>query len=147
MEYLKKMMTTFIYALAGTTIAATIFITIFASNSSLRFYLLWQIIGMSLACACGNLIYFSKGVLGKKQMKVRIALHYLYINVMVIGGGLLWEWLTPSFIAEVIVMFLLIVAVYVSIMLITFRQEKRTAELLNRRLKKLYPSEEEKEDK
>jgi hypothetical protein len=146
-EFLKKIMFTFIYILAGITISASIFITIFIPDILFSIHLLWQIIGMSAVCSCGNFIYLSRNDLGKQQMKLRIILHYLYINVVVLTGAFLWEWLIPGYTIQILVMFLLIAAVYSAITIITFRQEERTAEKLNIRLRKMNSAEAEKEYK
>lgn len=141
MEFLKKIIVTFIYILAGITMSATIFITLFIPDALLSIHLLWQIIGMSAACACGNFIYLSRNDMGKHQMKLRIIFHYLYTNVVVLSGAFLWEWLFPGYTMRLLVMFLLIAAVYSTIMLISFQQQKKTADYMNMKLKKNYYTE------
>lgn len=147
MDTLKKLFQTFAYVMAGTTISTAIFITIFVPEHKFSILLVWEIIALSAVCALGNFIYYYKEVLSKEQMKHRIICHYIYINIVVIGGGYLWGWLTPGLISEFLVMFLLVAAVYISVTITIFRQEKKTADSLNRRLRKYYPQEEEEDIK
>lgn len=136
---------TFAYVTTGIIISTSIFITIFVPGLRFTILLLWQIIAMSAVCAFGNLIYYYKEVLSKGQMRVRIACHYLYINLVVLSGSFLWGWLTPGLIPEFLLMLLLIAVVYVIITFVIFRQEMKIAESINRELRKRYSSQEEDE--
>ncbi|MHB8128207.1 MAG: DUF3021 family protein [Mobilitalea sp.] len=143
MDHIKSTVQTFFYILAGVTISSAIFITIFIPNITFSIDLLWQFIIMAAVCSFGNFIFLSKSELSKKQMKIRTICHYLFVNIVVLGGAFLWKWLTSG-IPQIIVMFLLIAIVYASITIGTFRKEEKIAENLNRRLHKIYSSEEEK---
>lgn len=136
MNFIKDLIHTFIYILAGITICTAIFITIFLPNAQLTYHLFWQIIGMSAVCAIGNLIYYSKKEPSKSFMIFRIIIHYLYINVVVLSGSILLDWVQPERIWQIIAMLLLIATLYFIIMLFAFRQEAETAENLNNRLRK-----------
>lgn len=146
METVKKLLQTFAYVLAGTTLCTALFITIFIPNEDLNISLLWQMIIVSAICSLGNLVYYYKRVLSKRQMRFRIICHYLYINAVVMGSGYLFEWMTPGLILEFLVMLLLIAVVYVIIAMVTFRQEAKVAEILNRQLRKQFPQQEEEEE-
>lgn len=143
MNYLKNIAHTFIYILAGITINTAIFITLFELDAILGVDLLWQIIGMSAVCSLGNLSYYSTKELSKNQMKLRIICHYLYVNVVVALGAYLMDWFSSGLIPQFPVMLLMIAVVYILIMVLTSRKEEKTAENLNKRLRKYYPSEEE----
>jgi hypothetical protein len=140
-----KIVQTFAYVIAGITISASIFITLFVPGLRFTILLLWQIIIMSAVCALGNLIYYYKEVLSKRQMRIRIICHYIYINLVVLSGSFLWGWLTPGLIPEFLLMLLLIAIVYVIITFVSFRQEMKIAESINRELRKRYSSQEEDE--
>lgn len=146
MDTMKKIIQTFAYTVAGITISTALFITIFLPKIALDVMLMWQIIVMSAICAMGNLIYHTRKALSKKQMIVRIICHYLYINFIVFGGALLWEWLTPGLIPEFLVMLLLVAVVYAIITIVCFHQEEKTAKNLNRQLHKHFPELEEEDE-
>lgn len=145
MELFKKLFRTFVETVTGITISATVFISIFARHWEFTIQLLWQIIAMAAVCSLGNLIFYSKKEYGKRQMKIRMACHYLYINSIVFGGAILLRWLNPVF-SQVLVMLLLSVIVYFGIMTVNLRREKKTAEVLNKQLKKLNAGEDEKSE-
>lgn len=136
MNFIKNLIRTFIYILAGITICTAIFITIFLPNAQLTYHLFWQIIGMSAVCTIGSLIYYSKKEPSKSFMAFRILIHYLYINIVVLSGSIFLEWVQPEKIWEMIAMLILISIVYFCIMLALFRQEEKTAKDLNKRLRK-----------
>lgn len=133
MEVIKSMFRVFTYVTVGITISAAIFLTIFAPGSVVPYYLLWQILCMAAVSAIGNLIYLSKKELSKHQMIFRSICHYLYINLVVLGGASLWGWFRVQAM-QIIVMFSLLILVYAIITVITFRNEKCMAKNLNLRL-------------
>lgn len=143
MDLVKRIINTFAYIMTGISFSTAIFITVFIPKLKFDISLIWEIVAMSAVCALGNMIYYYKRDLTKKQMKLRIIIHYLYINAVVFGGSFLWEWLTPGLIPEFLVMLLLVTVVYVIITVVTIRQEVKIAENLNRRLRKQYPIKEE----
>lgn len=146
MDLWKKMIQMFqVFAdvVAGTTISAAFFISVFNPDWKFAIIFLWQIIAIAAACALGNLFYYIGKIPSKKQMRFRIICHYVYIIFVVIGGGYLFDWLTPGDILEFIVMLLLVTVVYVIITAVSICQGKRMAENLNRELQRRYPSREE----
>lgn len=146
MDRLKSIVQTFVYIMAGITISTALFITLLIPEATLSVVLLWEIIAMSAVCSLGNFIYYYKAVLNKKQMKYRILCHYLYINVVVFVGAYCWNWISPGLLPEFIVMLILIAAVYAAVMKAIFRQDAKTAENLNRQLRKHYPPKEDDEN-
>lgn len=144
MQLLRDAIKVFIYALAGTTISATLFITIFMPDANLTYLLLWQFICMAAVCACGNLIYLSKKELSVPQMKIRNICHYLYICFVVLGGAFLFGWFKPGNIPQIMAIFLLNAGVYAYVSMTMFRKEERMAKDLNLRLRKINKEEEEK---
>lgn len=145
MNLLSGMSKTFVYVMTGITISTAVFITIFHKEASFSILLLWQIILMSILSALGDAIYYAKKELSKQQMKFRIICHYLYINIIVLGGAFCFGWLKDKIIPEALVMLLMIALVYLFIMIYRFHYEEKMAENLNRRLRKYYPSEEDKD--
>jgi Protein of unknown function (DUF3021). len=129
--------------MAGATINTAIFITVFNKDLSLTVDILWQIIVLAAVCSLGNLMYHYHRVLSKRQMKIRMVCHYVYINIVMIGGGFLCGWLSIDYLPEIVVMFVMVAVVYIIIMTVNFHQEEKIAENLNRQLRKRFPSGEE----
>lgn len=142
MSLIKSMLQVFIYVTAGNTIGATIFLTLFGRDYRLSYGFLWQIVVIAAACAFGNLIFWSNKELSKKQMKFRYVIHYLYNSLAVIGGAFIWGWIVPGQTGYIIFLFVLFTIVFLCIRTTMFNNDKKTAEDLNKKLKK-YNVEEE----
>ena len=146
METLKKLFVTFVSVIAGTTISTASFLSIFGRDVQFSVVLLWQIIGMSVVCTFGNVMYLSKHEISKNQMKLRLIIHYLYINMIVIGGAFLFGWLEPGYIPQLIVILTLIAVVYLGVTILGNQMEEKTAENMNKLLRKMNSSEKEKDE-
>lgn len=145
METLNKYLRTFFLVLSGCTISSTIFITIFVRDLEFNVVLLWEIIVMAAICTLGNLIYFSRSEISKKQMKVRMILHYFYINTVVLGCAFLFGWIAAGYFVQFLVILILIAAVYFGVMSVNFQKEEKAAENMNKVLRKLNLEEKERD--
>jgi amino acid transporter len=145
-EMLKKMVLTFFLTVVGIIFSTTVFLTIFYPEIHLYLGLLWQIIMMSFVCTLGNLIFYSKYEISKRQMMIRKTLHFLYINAIVIGGAFLWSWVTPGILTEFFTLLIMIELVYAVVMMINIWKEKKDAEAMNKRLSQLNSEDEKKEN-
>lgn len=141
MELLKKTILTFALVIAGITVSSTIFLTIFVPEVQLGIMILWEIIIMSAVCSLGNLLFYSRREISKKKLRIRMIIHYIYINAVVLSGAFIWEWITPGYILQLIVIMILIAAVYAAVMLVNISKEIKIAEDLNKRLNKLNTGE------
>lgn len=141
MEYIKGIIKTFIYVLSGIVISAAVFISIVIPEAQLDVRILWQIIIMAAVCTLGSTIYYSKWEYSKRQMKIRIVIHYLYTNLVVLGGAILWDWIDAQVIAEVIFLMFLVAVVFIGVCLVMSRKEEKVAEILNQQLSKFHEEE------
>ena len=146
MENAKKVIQTFFYVLSGSIISTAIFMTIFLKDLYFNVEVIWQVIVMSLITSLGTLIYHSKREISKKQMRLRVIIHYAYINIIVLGCAVMWQWVNINRISQIITMVLLIAGVYFSVTTTMFSNEKRIAEKINQRLRSRYPAEDKKEE-
>lgn len=142
MKTLKKIIQIFFYVLAGSIICTAIFMTIFLPKLYFTVEVIWQVILVSAIASCGSLIFYSRHEISKKQMMLRFIIHYIYINTVVLGGAFLLEWVNARSMPQVITMVLLIAVVYFSITTSTFNDEKKMADNINQKLRKVYPEEE-----
>lgn len=147
MEMLKKLLKAFVQNLAGIMISTAIFISIFVKGYKFQIILLWQIIVISAVCAFGILIFFSKREFTKKQMRIRLIIHYLYINVVVLSGAYIFEWINPDYIIQSFAIMVLIAAVYLSVDIIDMMIGKRTAKIMNKQLNNINAEHETEEKK
>lgn len=145
MENVKKIIQTFFYVLSGSIISTAVFMTIFLRDLYFNVEVIWQVILMAAITSLGTLIYRSKKEISKKRMRLRLIIHYTYINVVVLGCAVLWEWVNIHRISQIITMVLLVGGVYFSVTTAMFNNEKRIAENINQRLRTKYPEEEKQE--
>ncbi len=141
----KLIFQTMIYVLGGSVISAAIFITVFYPGVQLTVALLWQLIFMSFISSIGTLAFVSKKEIGKKQMKLRQRVHFVYINFIVLLTAILCGWVDVSRILELVFMILLVILVYFVVTFIMFKKSEKEAESMNKRLRKIYPEEEKEE--
>ncbi len=142
MSLIRSMIRTFIYVTAGDTIGAAIFISLFNRDYQFSYGFLWQLIAVAAVCSLGNIIYYSRKELSKRQMKIRHVLHYLYNNLTVVGGGLIFQWIGLDQIQFVIFLSVLFAVIYTCISAAMFRSDEKTAQDLNKKLRK-YNEEDE----
>lgn len=143
---IKSILNTFTYISTGVLIGSAIYIKIFWNRPQLTGDILWQILSVSLLCSLGNLLYFdNKFELDKKNFKkrflIRLIVHYLYINCIVIGLGLIYEWFYLYRVDMMISIVIMIFIIFVLIWSTNFLRDKELAEQLNEKLKEYYKKE------
>ncbi len=141
MESVRRIIQTFFYVLSGSIISTAIFMTIFLRDLYFNVEVIWQVIVMAAITSLGTLIYRSKREMSKKQMRLRVILHYTYINVVVLGFAIMWQWVNINRLSQIIILVLLVAGVYFSVTTAMFSNEKRIAESINQRLRSKYPME------
>jgi hypothetical protein len=146
MAWLKNIIITFCYVLAGSTICATIFITQFWPKETQMITILIQLIGLSILGSAGNLIFYSKRELSKKKMKVRTIIHYIYVYLSVLSCAYLFGWIVPGNLKQTLVMLIMICCVNLSVSYALKKKEDKTAEIINRKLSKMNLIEKENQD-
>lgn len=147
LQKLKSILSTFTYVTTGVLFCSAFFIQIFGDGITLSVDILWQILSISFLCSLGNLLYFSKGSdrkggLEKKQLLVRAIIHYFYINIIVIGSGLFFEWFYWYRVDMMVTMFFMILIIYLAIWVINYKKDKMLADRINEKLKEQYKGEE-----
>lgn len=131
---LKEIARTYAYVVLGVEIAVAVFISIFTPEADLSVALLWQVLVCSFVCVFGNLLWWTAKQLSGSQIVIRIVLHYLYINVVVFGSALLFDWIDSDSPTMIISMFLMILVVFIVVFIAIRHRDKRVSELMNRRL-------------
>lgn len=137
MYKLKELIFTFTCITTGTTLAVAIFISIFWKNTMLEASILWQILGTSLVCSFGYLIPY-KEEKTKRFSYLFMAIHYVYINVIVLGCGFFFEWYLITDLAMVFSMCFLIAVIYIAITYFIHLYQKKDTEVMNERLHEYY---------
>lgn len=131
---IKTVLYTFAFVTTCVLFATAFFTTIFNGESGeVGTDTLWQILGVSALCSVGSLIYPEHEV-GKKAVAVLKTVHYIYVNVVVLGCGIWFGWFQADSISMVVVMVLMIGVIFLGVSAVMWKSAKNTATLLNERL-------------
>lgn len=114
--------------------ATAIFTSVISHADSLKPMILWQIPVVSLLCALGCLIYPWDVIMTKKETGIRIFLHYLYINAVVMISGWLFDWYNVKSMKSVLYMVISIVVIFVVVSAISWSREAAEAKRMNEKL-------------
>ncbi|MBD5478040.1 MAG: DUF3021 domain-containing protein [Lachnospiraceae bacterium] len=134
MKKIADMFNTFVYVVTAVVFGSAVYITIFWGDSTLGVKLLWEILLVSFLCSLGTLIYPEKTV-SKKVIWLLRTLHYVLVNVVVLGCGIWFEWFYADNLLMVLGMLFLIAVIFVTASFILWKRAAHTAELMNERLK------------
>lgn len=138
MKWINKIRNTFFCFACVTTCVVFVtaaYITIFWGEISLEVDILWQILFVSLLCSIAVMFYPGREVSTKTAMLIMI-LHYLEVNVIVMGFGLWFEWFDPDNLPMVLGMLFVIALVFALISAIMWTKNKRIAAQINEKLQK-----------
>jgi hypothetical protein len=130
---IKEILNTFTYVTTSVVLGSAIFIKIFWGDPILSVDILWQILSVPFLCCMGNYFYSQK-VLSKRQLIVHTVLHYIYINIVVIGSGIYFRWFDWKRIDMIGSMILMIAIIFGAIWIINRERDKKLAEKLNKKL-------------
>lgn len=117
-------------------IASAVYITLLWKGSiDSGGVLLWQIIIVSALCAVCSFFYQNDN-LSKKGEIIRTLGTYVYIHIVVLTGGFLFEWFLITDWKMVVAMEVTIIVVYAFIKVIYFNTSRRSAKEMNALLEK-----------
>lgn len=126
----------FIFACVTTCVvlATAIYTSIFWPQRELGTKILWEILSVSFLCSLGVCIYPEKEV-SSRRMLLMVILHYIEVNIVVLGFGIWFEWFYVDNLAMVLGMLLLIAVIFLLVSVICWKRTAHMAELMNEQLK------------
>lgn len=130
---IKATLYTFVCVTTCIVFAAAIFNTVFFPGSYMETEMLWQILIISVLCSLGTMIYPDHEVTKKKAVFLTV-LHYIIVNIVVFGGGILFGWFYAANPAMVLTMLLLIAVIYFLVSAVMWKRAADTAVLMNEKL-------------
>lgn len=126
--------------------AVALFTTVINPADSMSPATLWQILLVSFLCTLGSLIHPWRRTPGKIEMGIRILLHYLWVNLIVLGAGLRFCWYRTDHLSSVLSMELSITVIFVIATVIEMTKSFREAKRMNEKLKEYIENKENRED-
>ena len=136
-EKLKMLMDIFGKVTFGVLIAAAVFISVFGGfDAQISVKILWQILAVSAVCSVPVLMFDSDASkeLSKKGMFARQLLYFIFVNIVVLGLGKLFEWFSFQNFSMVLFMEVLIIAVYAVVNTISYLSDRADAQSMNEKL-------------
>lgn len=125
--------------------AVALFTTVIHPEDSLDPDTLWEILLVSFLCTLGSLIHPWKRTPGKTEMGIRMVLHYVWVNLIVLGAGLWFHWYGTEHLWSVISMEISITVIFLIVSAIEMTRSSREAKRMNERLKEYMEQKEKRE--
>ena len=116
-------------------IAVAVFTGIINPIERIEAVILWQIPAVSAVITLTTLIYPWDTSLGKKEIAVRTVVHYMLVNMIVLGAGAVFDWYAPGNVGSVIAMVVAIAVIYALVSGLSWRHSARDAKRMNEKLK------------
>ena len=136
-EKMKLLLDIFGKITAGVLMAAAAYITIFwGTEAKISAMILWQVLIVSAVCSVPVLLFAADNgkELSKRGMFVRQLLYFLFVNVVVLGLGSLFDWFEFRNVSMVLVMEAMIIAVYVLVNVVSYLSDRAAAQNMNEKL-------------
>lgn len=137
-DLLKFMFRAYFVITTGATLSMYICCLLFNPHGNFSPTDIGGILLVALISDLSFLIFYSNKDLSKKQMIIRFFIHIPILLVILLYFAQLFKWVNIKSFAQVIVFSILVLSVYISTILISFLQDKKTANKLNDSLKKRY---------
>ncbi len=129
-----ELLLTFCMVTTGSVFVCAVYNKIFWSgNTFLDGDILWQLLALAFVCSLGNFFHPYREI-SRRREAFNKGLHYVYINVVVLGSGYWFGWMDIENIFMLAVMVAGILAVFVTVSFVIWRLHKRESENLNRKL-------------
>lgn len=96
--------------------------------------ILWQLLALAFVCSLGNFIHPYREI-SRRRASIDKGLHYVYINVVVLGSGYLFGWIDIKNVFMLAAMVFGISAVFAVVSYVIWRLHARESENLNRKLR------------
>ena len=122
-----SMVTTFVM------IAVAMFTTVFFPTDAITPAVLWQIPAVSMLCTLVSLIYPNRSM-SRPERWIRILVHYLYINAIVLVAGVFFEWYHVSNLQSVFFMVFTVTIVFAIVSVLSWNKASKDAKQMNEKL-------------
>lgn len=138
-DTVKLVITHFFIISTGVLFIISLSNLLFDGNEPLKPELPWQILLTGLLTALPSLLFSFKKEPTKKQFQLRVAIHFIVIETIVMTEGILFEWY-EDFISA-LVLFFVILAVYIFVWVYSYFMNIHLARDINAALKRFNEDE------
>lgn len=135
---LQSMLNIFVKITTAVICVTAVYIQLFwGQDTDLTVNVLWQILTVSFLCTIGSSIFPCDGEqeISKRSMLLRTLFCFIFVNVVVLGCGFLFEWFYLSNLKMLLGMEAAIIIVFAAVSSADFYRQYKAAEQMNRRLR------------
>lgn len=134
MKKIRFLVQIFTMVMTGVVFAVAVFTLVINPVETVATKLFWQMPLVSALCTLTSLIYPWNREMGKEEIIVRTLIHYILINVIVLGGGAFFRWYDPSHAGHIAAMILAITLIFGVVTAISWRKSAADAARMNEKL-------------
>ena len=134
MRKIRFLLRTFTMVLTGVVFAVGVFTMIINPTETVETKLFWQMPLVSALCALTSLIYPWDREMSKTEVIVKTLIHYVLVNMIVLGGGAFFDWYNPCQFHNIAAMMLSIVLIFAVVTVISWRKSAVDAARMNEKL-------------
>lgn len=139
-ELIKNMIRSYFVIVTGITASLYVFCLLVNPDAVFSLSDIGRILLMALVSDLPYAIFLSHRELGKKQMLVRMIIHYIVLSAILLYFAFLWDWVSPGSAQQVSIFLVLVLAVYIFVSLMIRFRDKKLTDKINSRLKERYRS-------
>lgn len=132
MERIKILFDVFTKVVTCVTFGMIVYCMLFFPGISFGIEMLWQMLLVSFLTSAGTLLY--KDDIRQKNMKVMCVVHYLLVNVIVVGCGLWFGWFSLGNVPQMTGILIVIALVFLAVSAVSWKKARQMADLMNSRL-------------
>lgn len=137
-ELLQTMLGAYPVITTGIITSTYVFCQVFNNHVTFSIDDIGGILVMAFFSDLPFLLFFSKGELTKKEMRIRFIIHIPVLLFVLLYFAGRWNWINIKNPKEVAFFILLVIGVYAVVFAVTFYKDKKTADKLNDSLKRRY---------
>ena len=125
----------FTMVMTGVVFAVAVFTTVINPSETVETKLFCQIPLVSALCTLSSLIYPWNREMGKTEMVIKTLIHYILVNVIVLGCGAFFYWYDPSQLRNIAAMVFAVALIFAVVSAISWRRSAADAARMNEKLK------------
>ena len=134
MKKIRFIMNIFTMITTLTFVVVAVFTTVLFKTDFIEPAVLWQVLVASFLCAVSTLIFPWGRAMKIRETIIRTVVHYLMINVIILGGGFLFGWYDIENPGSVLAMVISIFLIYGCVSVVSWTRSFEEAKRMNQKL-------------
>lgn len=131
-QFIQKIMKDFLIIFASVIIMITILRQIYYPNQAFDLKSIYIIMAFSFISALIGFILYSPNEISEKNMRIRIAIHFFALELLLIALGSAFDIVHSS--SDAIILALQIAVIYIVVRLLSWKNDKKEAQKINEKL-------------